>query len=95
MSSMPSPSIQVENGKYLVSFVHPDNGQLYVFDQDMADSTLSLVDMLKITLPPAYASSDFRLGYTNGYVTVISRLAGQWWASCIEVNTGNIEWTKT
>ena len=85
---MPSPSIQVEKSKYLISFVHPDNGRLYVFDQNMADSSLSLVKMLAITLPTTYATSEFRVGYTDGLIAIISLLKGQWWASCIKLSTG-------
>ena len=85
---MPSPSIQVEKDKYLISFVHPGDSRIYVFSQNLADSSLSTVEMLAITLPATFASSEFRIGFTDGYIAIISRLKGQWWASCVRLSTG-------
>lgn len=94
-TSEPRPSIQYEGSKYLVSITHPDNGKLYLFEQSKSGTTMTGLKMLMVTLPPAYNSDPYRVGYAGDYLGIVSRKTGQWWASSVQISTASTVWTKT
>lgn len=51
--------------------------------------------MLKVTLPPAYSSDPYRVGYAGDYLSIVSRKTGQWWATSVRISTASTVWTKT
>ena len=85
----------IERGKYMVYFVHPDNSKLYLFEHDKSATSLTGLKMLTITMPTAYSSDAYRLGYVDGHVGIISLKVGQWWATSIKIDTASKIWSKT
>ena len=89
LGSIPTPKIFYEGDKYMVSFTHPSNGALYVFDQTKGDTDLNNIRMLKVELPSTYSSDEYRLGYVDdGYLGIISKKTATWWAASIDMSSG-------
>ena len=96
LGSIPTPKIFYEGDKYMVSFTHPSNGALYVFDQTKGDTDLNNIRMLKVELPSTYSSDEYRLGYVDdGYLGIISKKTATWWAASIDMSSGQPVWSRT